>query len=153
MVSHFEYRVSGSLTGLDLQTYGPYSSDTQNDPSSFTYSPSQSTATRRPPGPSPPKPSPVYVAAGRSGNPAYDRCPVASASSPVQGVPSGPENPTESSYRSCRLGPEGCSTLAPGAGVNKTLNLWTRGWKFSVPSVFLGEAKRSASVPTPDRSF
>lgn len=75
------------------QTYGPYSSPTQNVPSSLITRPSLSMDIRLVVLPlvmSAPKPSPVYVAAGSSGNPSYSRPPEPSASRPVVGCPSGP---------------------------------------------------------------
>lgn len=75
------------------QTYGPYSSPTQNVPSSLMTRPSLSTEMRLVVIPLvvlAPKPSPVYVAAGSCGKPSYSRPPEPSASRPVVGCPSGP---------------------------------------------------------------
>ena len=60
---------------------------------------------------------------GRAGKPGYDRFPVASASIPVQGVPSGPEKSIVSKYVKCKFGLDGLATVALGCGVKIILNL------------------------------
>jgi len=92
----------------------------------FRTRPSESTDTRRPPVPFPPKPSPVYVVEGRSGNPGNVRYgPLALASRPLIGVPLGSVNRTVSRYSNCRFGLAGVSTVALGIGVKVIANLCT----------------------------
>jgi hypothetical protein len=76
-----------------------------------------------PPGPAPPKPSPAYVATGSGGKPGILRAPFASASRPVQEIPSGPDNRIVSKYLNSRFGEDGLATVAPGLGVKCDLKL------------------------------
>ena len=70
------------------------------------------------------------------GNPGYEALPVASASRPVVGLPSGPVKRTVSRYKR-RLGSEGFLADALWANLSVNANLWMRDWKLRVPFVFL----------------